>query len=112
MAFFRLWISDNTTTFNIIETTKIIVFNNESLYNLLDDGFVNKEKPQKEWVNKMSVRCGKGKKWDPPSVPECKDKRECQEPPLRNQRIWGSFEDSHTKKLSIGSTYWYTCRNG
>ena len=68
--------------------------------------------PQKEWANQFTVKCGQGKKWDPPAVPECKDKRTCHEPPPRNDRIWGSFEDSVEKNLAIGSTYWYTCRNG
>ena len=46
------------------------------------------------------------------TVPQCVDPRGCKEPPLRNDRIWGSYEDSKTKSLEVGTVYWYECRYG
>jgi hypothetical protein len=34
------------------------------------------------------------------------------EPPPRTKEIWGSFEDSETKSLDVGTSYWYSCRSG
>ena len=42
----------------------------------------------------------------------CVDPRGCQTPPLRTATIWGSFEDSETQSLDVGSSYWYSCRTG
>ena len=42
----------------------------------------------------------------------CVDPRGCQIPPLRTNTIWGSFEDSETQDLDVGSSYWYSCRTG
>ena len=33
-------------------------------------------------------------------------------PPSRTDEIWGSFEDSETKNLDVGTSYWYSCRQG
>ena len=82
------------------------------LFFCVDDGFVDPSKKPKDWARKMWVSCGKAKAWDPPTIPVCMDKRGCQTPPLRNDKIWGSFEDSPTQNLELGSTYWYACREG
>ena len=60
----------------------------------------------------MQVKCGWAKQWDPPNVPGCVDPRGCAPPPPRNDEIWGSYEESATKNLDVGSTYWYSCRSG
>ncbi len=43
---------------------------------------------------------------------DCVDPRGCLTPPLRTATIWGSFEDSATQGLDVGSLYWYSCRSG
>ena len=48
----------------------------------------------------------------PDTLPECIDPRGCKEPPFRNDRIWGSYEDSKLKSLEVGTVYWYECRKG
>ena len=34
------------------------------------------------------------------------------EPPLRNDRIWGSWEDDEAKSKEVNKVYWYECRAG
>ena len=73
--------------------------------------FPNKDVPKDEWVDTFDVVCGWENQWDPPVVPGCVDPRGCQEPPLRTDRIWGSYEDTYGS-LEVGSLYWYECRKG
>jgi hypothetical protein len=72
--------------------------------------FPNFSLPKSEWTTTLEVNCGWGKQWDPPSVLGCIDPRGCQAPPPRTSLIYGSFEDSLTKPLDVGTTYWYSCR--
>ena len=80
-----------------------------------------------DWQGYTSVECGWGKKWQRvaptnhkkpekwphlTTVPECVDPRGCQEPPYRNDRIWGSYEDNPARTLEVGTIYWYECRRG
>ena len=76
----------------------------------LDQVFPVEGTPRDEWRNTLSVQCGWNQTWDPPTVPRCRDARGCQPPPARNERIWGSFEDSADKSLDLGAMYWYNCR--
>ena len=84
-------------------------------------------RPKKDWDRTAFAECGWNNQWQrmaPPShkkpelwpylttVPQCVDPRGCKEPPLRNDRIWGSYEDSKTKSLEVGTVYWYECRYG
>ena len=88
-----------------------------------EDGGRHKDK----WESYTNVVCGWGKKFQraPPEnhpepekwpyqsfVPQCVDPRGCPDPPYRNERIWGSFEDSKDKSLEVGTAYWYECRSG
>ena len=40
------------------------------------------------------------------------DPRGCPLPPLSTDIIWGSYDDSVTKSLDVGTSYWYSCRTG
>ena len=69
--------------------------------------------PKDQWENTLDVVCGWENQWDPPIVPGCVDPRGCELPPPRNERIWGSFEDTNgLGSLDVGSSYWYECRDG
>jgi hypothetical protein len=65
-----------------------------------------------KWSSTLEVKCGWGKAWDPPKVLGCVDPRGCKVPPLKTNEIWGSYDDSPTKSLDVGTTYWYACRAG
>ena len=34
------------------------------------------------------------------------------EPPYRNERVWGSWEDDDVKSKEVNTVYWYQCRAG
>ena len=68
--------------------------------------------PKSSWSSTFQVNCGWGKTWNPPLVTGCVDPRGCIAPPSKTAEIWGSFEDSPTKLLDVGVSYWYSCRAG
>ena len=74
--------------------------------------FPNFSLPKSEWRQTLDVSCGYGKQWDPPTILGCIDPRGCQPPPPRNNILYGSYEESVTKPLDVGSVYWYSCRAG
>ena len=74
--------------------------------------FSNPAVPKLEWEDTLNVKCGWGKEWEPAIADGCVDPRGCQPPPPRTSIIWGSFEDSDTKVLDVGTSYWYSCRLG
>lgn len=84
-------------------------------------------RPKSKWEQFAYIECGwenqfvrpppashkKPEDWPwPHTLPECVDPRGCKNPPPRNDRIWGSFEDSKKKSLDVGTVYWYECRKG
>ena len=34
------------------------------------------------------------------------------EPPFRNERVWGSWEDDELQSKEVNTVYWYQCRSG
>ena len=74
--------------------------------------FPNNSLPKSSWASTLQVVCGWGKSWSPPAVTGCVDPRGCIAPPSRTPEVWGSFEDSPTKLLDVGVSYWYSCRAG
>jgi hypothetical protein len=78
------------------------------VYKFPDDSISDKSK----WSSTLEVKCGWGKAWDPPTIIGCVDPRGCKDPPKRTDEVWGSFEDSPTKSLDVGTSYWYSCRAG
>ena len=67
--------------------------------------------PKKDWKDTLDAVCGWENTWDPPEIAGCVDPRGCKVPPARNDRIWGSYEDTYGS-LEVGNTYWYSCRDG
>ena len=78
------------------------------VYRFPDDSISDKS----IWSSTLEVKCGWGQAWDPPTVVGCVDPRGCKDPPKRTAEVWGSFEDSPTKSLDVGTSYWYSCRAG
>ena len=68
--------------------------------------------PKEEWVGTLDVKCGWAQEWDPPVIPSCIDPRGCQDPPVRTDRVWGSWEDAEEPIKDVGTVYWYECRKG
>ena len=84
-------------------------------------------RPKEKWEMFAELECGWGKefirsvprshktpeKWPRLNkMPACVDPRGCKDPPYRNDRIWGSWEDSKDKLRDVGTIYWYECRKG
>ncbi len=74
--------------------------------------FANPALPKSAWSSTLQAKCGWGPSWEPALVTGCVDPRGCPPPPPRNSIYWGSYEDSPTKSLDVGTTYWYSCRAG
>ena len=87
-------------------------------------------KQKSKWKDTLDVRCGKGKRWDPPEVTGCVDPRGCSFPPLSTFQIYAEYdgggtsvkndrrrefnlkEEGKIEEIEVGTTFWYICQDG
>lgn len=97
---------------------------------LLDPDIEPIKKQKSRWKDTLEVKCGYGKKWEPPEVEGCVDPRGCTFPPLSTISIYAEYdgggtsvrndrsrefnlkEEGKIEEIEVGTDFWYQCNDG
>ena len=97
---------------------------------LVDPDIEPIKKQKSRWKSTLDVKCGYGKKWEPPHVEGCVDPRGCTFPPSSNQHVYAEYDGGGTsvmadrrrefnlraegkiEEIEVGTQFWYMCNDG